>query len=85
VQNKARASGTTLSPWTSRGFICSVSISEHYLMWTAPGEIVVDRERHTIQSPKFMLTVVRNPIGFHVLKAVPKGANSTQNIIQMIS
>jgi hypothetical protein len=35
-------------------------------MWTAPGEIVVDRERHTVQSPKFMLTVVWNPIGFHV-------------------
>jgi hypothetical protein len=46
--------------------------SEHDLMWTAPGEIVVDRERHTIQSPKFMLTVVWNPIGFHVLNALPK-------------
>jgi hypothetical protein len=43
------------------------------LMWTAPGEIVVDRERHTVQSPKFMLTVVWNPIGFSVLKALPKG------------
>jgi hypothetical protein len=32
--------------------------SEHDLVWTAPGEIVVDRERHTVQSPKFMLTVV---------------------------
>jgi hypothetical protein len=40
--------------------------SEHDLMWTAPGEIVVDRERHTVQSPKFMLTVVWNPIGFHI-------------------
>jgi histone-lysine N-methyltransferase SETMAR len=40
--------------------------SEHNLMWTAPGEIVVDMERHTIQSPKFILTVVWNPIGFHV-------------------
>jgi hypothetical protein len=47
--------------------------SEHDLMWTAPGEIVVDRERHTVHSPKFMLTVVWNPIGFHVLKALPKG------------
>jgi hypothetical protein len=46
--------------------------SEHDLMWTTPGEIVVDRERHTIQSPKFMLTVVWNPIGFHVLKTIPK-------------
>jgi hypothetical protein len=41
-------------------------LSEHDLMWTAPREIVVDRERHTVQSPKFMLTVVWNPIGFHV-------------------
>jgi hypothetical protein len=32
--------------------------SEHDLMWTGPGEIVVDRERHTVQSPKFMLTVL---------------------------
>jgi histone-lysine N-methyltransferase SETMAR len=47
--------------------------SEHDLMWIAPGEIVVDRERHTVQSPKLMLTVVWNPIGFHVLKAVLKG------------
>jgi hypothetical protein len=46
--------------------------SEHDLMWTAPGEIVADRERHTVQSPKFMLTVVWNPIGFYVLKALLK-------------
>jgi hypothetical protein len=32
--------------------------SEHDLMQTAPGEIVVDKERHTVQSPKFMLTVM---------------------------
>jgi hypothetical protein len=47
--------------------------SEHDLMWTAPREIVVDRERHTVQSPKFILTVLSNPIGLHVLKALPKG------------
>jgi hypothetical protein len=47
--------------------------SEHDLMRTAPGEIVVDRERHTVQAPKSMLTVVWNPVGFHVLKALPKG------------
>jgi hypothetical protein len=53
-----------------------VSISEHDLMWTAPGEIVVDRERHTVQSPKFMLTIVWNPIGFHVpcSESRPEGA-----------
>jgi hypothetical protein len=32
--------------------------SEHDMMWTAPGEIIVDREWHTVQSPKFMLTVM---------------------------
>jgi hypothetical protein len=32
--------------------------SEHDLIWTAPGEIVVDRERHTVQSPRFLLTLV---------------------------
>jgi hypothetical protein len=47
--------------------------SEYDLMWIAPGEIVVDRERYTVQSPKFLLTVVWNPIGFHILKALPKG------------
>jgi hypothetical protein len=47
--------------------------SEHDLMWTALGEIVVDREWHTVQSPKFTLTVVWNPIEFHALKALPKG------------
>jgi hypothetical protein len=47
--------------------------SEHDLTWTAPGEIVVDREWHKVQSPKFMLTVVWNRIGFHVLKTFPNG------------
>jgi hypothetical protein len=47
--------------------------SEHDRMWTAPREIVVDRERHAVQSPKFTLTVVWNPNRFHVLKALPKG------------
>jgi hypothetical protein len=64
--------------------------SEHDLMWTAPGKTVVDRERHTVQSPKFMLTVMWNPIGFHVLKAVPKGRKFnvqyyTNNILVAIS
>jgi hypothetical protein len=64
------------------------SFSKHNLMWTAPGEIVIDKERHTIQSPKFILTVVWNAIGFHVLKALPKGRKFDAQyyiIIQMIS
>jgi hypothetical protein len=47
--------------------------SEHDLIWTDPGEIVVDRERHTVQSLKFLQTVVWNPIRFRVLKALQKG------------
>jgi hypothetical protein len=45
---------------------CIYLFSEHDLMWTAPREIVVDRERRTVQSPKFMLMVVWNSIEFHV-------------------
>jgi hypothetical protein len=50
--------------------------NEHDLMWTAPGDIVVDSERHTGQSPKFMLMVVWNPIEFHVpcSESPPEGA-----------
>jgi hypothetical protein len=61
--------------------------SEHDPMWTAPGEIVVDMERQTVQSPKFILRIVWNPIGFHVLKAVPNGRKFNAQyyiIIQMI-
>jgi hypothetical protein len=52
---------------------CIYLLNEHDLMWTAPGEIIVDKEGHTVQSPKFMLTIVWNPIGFYVLKALAKG------------
>jgi hypothetical protein len=64
-------------------------------MWTAPREIVVDKERQTVQSPKFMLMVVWNPIGFHVpcSESPPEGAQIqctilyyyTNNILVAIS
>jgi hypothetical protein len=64
--------------------------SEHDLMWTAPGEIVPHRERYTIQSPKFMMSIVWNPSGFHVVKALPKWSKFntqyyTNNILVAIS
>jgi hypothetical protein len=64
--------------------------SEHDLTWTAPGELVVDMERQPGQSPKFMVTVVWNPIGFHVLKPLPKwrkftAQNYTNDILVAIS
>jgi histone-lysine N-methyltransferase SETMAR len=46
--------------------------SEHDLMWTAPGEIIPDRERYTIESPKFIVTIICSARGFHVVKALPK-------------
>jgi hypothetical protein len=60
--------------------------SEHDLMRTAPGEIVVDRERHTVQSPKFMLTIVWNPIGFHVpcSESSPEGVQIQCTILYSI-
>jgi hypothetical protein len=60
--------------------------SEYDLMWTAPGEIIVDRERHTVQSPKFMLTVVWNSIGFHVpcSESLPEGAQIQCTILYYI-
>ena len=51
--------------------------TDHDLMWMAPGESVPDRERHTIQSPKFMITIAWNPGGFHVVKALPKDGRFT--------
>jgi transposase len=56
----------------------------------APGEIVPDRERQTVQSPKLTLTIVWNPSGFHIVKALPKGGRfsaqySTNNVLIAIS
>jgi hypothetical protein len=55
---------------------CIYLFSEHDLIWTAPGEIVVDREWHTVQLLKFMLTVLWNPVRFHVScsESPPAGA-----------
>jgi hypothetical protein len=36
---------------------------------------VPERERHTIKSKRFMLTIVWNPRGFHLIKVLEKGCN----------
>jgi hypothetical protein len=36
----------------------------HERIWLAPGETPPDRQRHTIQLPKFMLTIVWGRLGF---------------------
>jgi hypothetical protein len=47
--------------------------TDHERIWLAPGETPPDRKRHTIQSPKFLLTIVWGAPGFHVIKLLPKG------------
>jgi histone-lysine N-methyltransferase SETMAR len=56
----------------------------------APGEIVPDIKRQTLQSPTLMLTIVWNPSGFHIVKALAKGGRFsaqyyTNNILRAIS
>jgi hypothetical protein len=41
-------------------------------VWVRRGEKVPERERHTVQSAKFMLTIVWNPGGFHLIKVLEK-------------
>jgi hypothetical protein len=55
--------------------------SEHDLMWTAPGEIVVNRERQTVQSSKFMLTVLWNPDRVPCSESSPEGAQIQHTIL----
>jgi histone-lysine N-methyltransferase SETMAR len=47
--------------------------TDHERIWLAPGRTPPGRERHTIQSPKFMLTIVWGATGFHLVKLLPKG------------
>jgi hypothetical protein len=55
------------------------------VMWIGPGEIVPDKERCTIQSPKFMTTIVWNPCGFHIAKASRNKSNSIRTTISTMS
>jgi AraC-like DNA-binding protein len=47
--------------------------TDHERIWLTPEQPVPDRERHMIQSPKIMLTVVWSPNGFCLLAVLPKG------------
>jgi hypothetical protein len=63
---------------------------EHELVWMAPGEIVPDSERQTVQSPRLMLIIGWNSSGFHIVKALSKGGKFraqyyTNNILIDIS
>jgi hypothetical protein len=48
--------------------------TDYETIWLPPGVAPPQRERHTIASKKMMITIVWNPSGFHVIRALPKGA-----------
>jgi hypothetical protein len=47
--------------------------TDYEVVWLPRDEKVPERERHTIQSKKFILTIVWNPRGFHLIKVLEKG------------
>jgi hypothetical protein len=47
--------------------------TDYEFVWLPRDEKVPERERHTIQSKKFMLTIVWNPRGFHLIKVLENG------------
>jgi histone-lysine N-methyltransferase SETMAR len=61
--------------------------TDHELIWLPHGEKVPERERHTVQSKKFMPTIVWNPRQFHLMNVLPKGCkfNSSHYITEILS
>jgi hypothetical protein len=45
----------------------------HGHIWLRPDEEPPERARHTIQDKEIMLTIAWNPLGFHVVDALPMG------------
>jgi hypothetical protein len=46
---------------------------DYEFLWLPRNETVPKRERHTIQSKQFMLMIIWNPHGFHLIKVLEKG------------
>jgi hypothetical protein len=47
--------------------------TDHGQIWRRVHEQLAERPRHTIQDPKMIVTIAWNPLGFHLLDALPKG------------
>jgi hypothetical protein len=45
---------------------------DHELIWLQPDEGIPERERHTVQSEKVMITIAWNPRAFHLIKLLPR-------------
>jgi hypothetical protein len=52
-------------------------------VWLPRDEKVPERERQSVQSKKFMLTIAWNPRGFHLINVLEKVTNSTPVIIPL--
>jgi histone-lysine N-methyltransferase SETMAR len=46
---------------------------DHELIWLQPDEEIPEKEQHTVQSEKVIITIVWNINGFHPVKLLPKG------------
>jgi hypothetical protein len=60
---------------------------DHELIWLQPNQETPERERHTVQSEKAMITIVWNPSGFHLIKLLPKGFkfNASYYVTQVLN
>jgi hypothetical protein len=47
--------------------------TDHELIWLRRDEEIPEKERQTVQSEKVMLTIVWNPSGFRLIRALPIG------------
>jgi histone-lysine N-methyltransferase SETMAR len=47
--------------------------TDHEQIWLRVEGHPPERPRHTIQEPKMIVTIAWNPLGFHLLDALPKG------------
>jgi histone-lysine N-methyltransferase SETMAR len=48
-------------------------VTDYEQIWLCPEGKPPERHKHTIQDPTMMLTIAWNPLGFHLLDALPKG------------
>jgi hypothetical protein len=47
--------------------------TDYEYIWPRQEEQPPERPRHTIQDPKTMMIIAWNPLGFHLIKVLPKG------------
>jgi histone-lysine N-methyltransferase SETMAR len=60
--------------------------TDYEFVWLPRDEKVPERERHTIQSKKFVFMIIWNPRGFHLIKILEKGSkfNTGHYVAEML-